>query len=60
MTDVHYVAQLKIERIEKSPSTLTQKQSDRSKTEVTQLSISADDLPTLTRKLGAHIAIIEE
>lgn len=58
---VHYVAQLKIEKIEKPEMSSRPTQGDqRDKSEVTQLSIKADDLPTLVTKLGAHIAIISE
>ena len=60
---IHFVAHLKIEKVEKEPRSMS---GDRGKTpprvidEVTHLTIKADTLEALTEKLGKHIAIIEE
>ena len=58
---MHFVATLKIEKIDR-PEPPRQQPHDmkRQIEEVTQLTIKADTLEGLTRKLGAHIAIIEE
>lgn len=57
---VHYVASLKIEKVDKDQRPLGQNGPKRDTTEVTQMVIKGDTLESLIRKLGAHIAIIEE
>lgn len=58
----HYVAQLKIERVDKVENRDRQSASGdkRDISEVTQLTIKADSLESLVEKLGKHVAIIEE
>lgn len=58
----HFVAHLKIERvdIESTGGRSMPGDTKRNVSEVTQLTIKADTLAGLTKKLGAHIRIIEE
>lgn len=58
----HYVAQLKIERVDKpdSQGRMVPPEPKREVAEVTQLTIKAETLPSLIEKLGKHIVIIEE
>lgn len=67
----HYVAQLKIERVDKpeppssssrsyppQPDMLTE--GKREISEVTMLTIKAEDLQSLLDRLGKHIALVED
>lgn len=61
----HYVAQLKIEKVEKVDLRVSLQSSipsepKREISEVTQLTIKGDTLESLVLKLGKHIQIIEE
>lgn len=63
----HYVAQLKIERVDKpdpgagrSHPGLQPPSDKREISEVTMLTIKADDIHALTEKLSKHIALIED
>lgn len=63
----HYVAQLKIERVDKtSPSersphrSSTDSEPKREVSEVTLLTIKGDTLDGLVARLSKHLAIIEE
>lgn len=61
----HYVAQLKIERVDRTEPAQRQihqvpPEPKREVSEVTLLTVKATTLDALTEKLGKHIAIIEE
>lgn len=60
-TSEHYVAHLRIEKIERTADPNVDKgQRQRTVDEVTQIVLKADDLDKLVNRLGAHIALIEE
>lgn len=58
----HFVANLKIEKVERQPQAVGERGNvpPRVVEELTHLTIKAEDLDTLTDKLGKHIALIEE
>lgn len=65
-TTSHFVAHLKIEKVEKPESAIRDRgvpdsvRPGRVIDEVTQITIKGDTLENLVSKLGKHIAIIEE
>lgn len=58
--EVEYLAELKIERIERPVRGTGPQPPKRERTEVTKLIVKANTLSRLVDRLGKHIEIIEE
>ena len=62
--NVHYVAQIKVERIEKTGGTTdrynTTTPAERAVSTLATVVIKGSDLDSLVQKAGAHLALVED